>query len=288
MEPLAQEKEIPEASGELAKEASSPKPDARQQPVRVEESREMPKGVHSDESKQKAAAPDEIIIEKKEIQGHGKVTRAAHRPTREEDSPKPVQKHEHPYSLITLTGDNTGAIMHLSSSDSSSKREKPIHIHRGYKSNPHETSAEAATDGDEGSSRGGKSQDQTQVTEEEQDAIETIYVNNNVQGINNSLVFNSSLHQRNPGVHLVLSRLKPVEPVVSSGIQKQTTEARKAEVSTTLTERLPYAPTIKRRCLQGLFLESSDSELDKPEKPRRHGCRVRCNQKSKDGNIDFL
>lgn len=38
------------------------------------------------------------------------------------------------------------------------------------------------------------------------------------------------------------------------------------------------ARTIKRRCLRGLFLESSDSDQDKP---CRHGCRVGCNDKKK-------
>jgi len=288
VEPLAQEKNIPEALGELAKKASSLKLEAKHQPTRVEDSKELPKGIHLDESNQKAA--DEIVIEKREIQGQVKVTKAGHKPAvkKEEDSPKPMQKHEHPYSVITLSGENTGAIMHLSNSDSSSKREKPIHIHRGYKSNPHETTAEAAADGDEGSFRGRKSQDQTQVAEEEQEGTGTVHVNNNVQGINNSLIFESSLNQRNPGVHLALSRLKPMESEVKLGKEKQTIEARRAEVATTPAERLAYAPTIKRRCLRGLLLESSDSEPDNPEKSRRHGCRVGCNQKNKDGKIDVL
>lgn len=290
MESLAEEKKLPEASREIAKEVSSPKQETKkEQPIKVEQPTQMPKGVKPDEIKQKPVVTDEVVIDKKEVKGHEKETRAAHRPAmreKKEDSPKFVQKHENPNSIITLSGENTGASMHLSSSDSYSKRERPIHIHRGYKSNPYGSDPNTTSDGDEGSR---KLQDLKEVPDEEE-ATKNIYVNNNVQGINNSLVFNSSLSQRNPGVHLALSfsRLNPVEPVVKSGEEKRTVDARKSEVATTPTERLAYAPNIRRRCLRGLFLESSDSEPDNTEKPRRHGCQVGCSQKSKDGKIDVL
>lgn len=160
-----------------------------------------------------------------------------------------------PVNVITLAGDNRGASMQLGS-DSSTKGGR-IHIQRGYKINPDE-SADATTDGEGRRSKDAKDmEDQTVAT----------YVNCNIQGINNSISSNSSITERNPGVHMSIPRV-PSEPVHSTG----PLGAHKAEFSVT------PARTIKRRCLRGLFLESSDSD---PDKPRRHGCRVGCNDKKK-------
>ncbi|XP_009607887.1 uncharacterized protein LOC107797249 [Nicotiana tabacum] len=155
-----------------------------------------------------------------------------------------------PVNVITLAGDNRGASMQLGS-DSSTKGGR-IHIHRGYKINPDE-SADTTTDG-EGSPKDSKTKEDQTIA---------AYINCNVQGINNSIVFNSSITERDPGVHMSI----PSEPVHSSLF-----DAHKAEVNVT------PARTIRRRCLRGLFLESSDSD---PDKPRRHGCRVGCNEKKK-------
>lgn len=160
-----------------------------------------------------------------------------------------------PVNVITLAGDNRGASMQLGS-DSSTKGGR-IHIHRGYKINPDE-SADATTDGE-----GRRSKDAQAI----EDQTVAAYVNCNVQGINNSISYNSSITERNPGVHMSIPRV-PSEPVHSTRLF----EAHKAEFSVT------PARTIKRRCLRGLFLESSDSD---PDKPRRHGCRVGCNDKKK-------
>ncbi|KAG5595372.1 hypothetical protein H5410_036604 [Solanum commersonii] len=151
-----------------------------------------------------------------------------------------------PMNVITFAGDNRGASMQLKS-DSSTKGGR-IHIHRGYKINPY-----ATTDGEGTKSKGAHAiEDQTIAA----------FVNCNVQGINNSISYNSSITERNPGVHMSIPRV-PSEPVHS-------TRLFEAECSVT------PARTIKRRCLRGLFLESSDSD---PDKPRRHGCRVGCNDK---------
>ncbi|KAM3362524.1 mucin-5AC [Capsicum galapagoense] len=163
-----------------------------------------------------------------------------------------------PVNLITLAGDNRGASMQLGP-DSSTKGER-VHIHRGYKSNPDE-SADVTTDGEEKRSKDAK------ATEDQTIAA---YVNCNVQGSNNSISCNSSITERNPGVHMSIPRL-PSESI-HSGVKTGPFEAHKAEFSVT------PARTIRRRCLRGLFLESSDSD---PEKPRRHGCRVGCNDKKK-------
>ncbi|XP_055823605.1 uncharacterized protein LOC129892086 [Solanum dulcamara] len=160
-----------------------------------------------------------------------------------------------PVNVITLAGDNRGASMQLGS-DSSTKGGR-IYIHRGYKINPDE-SADATTDGE-----GRRSKDEQSID----DQTVAAYVNCNVQGINNSISYNSSITERNPGVRMSIPRV-PSEPVHSTRLF----DAHKAEFSFT------PARTIKRRCLRGLFLESSDSD---PDKPRRHGCRFGCNDKKK-------
>lgn len=232
-----------------------------------------------------------------EFRGNERVTRLPHKHANaggqkapphkdiKENLPKYVHKqggqqekhlmHEKPFSIVTLTGENIGATMHLRSE--SLQKERPIHIHRGYKINQDEISEKSA-DG-EGSSRKRNSGD----TNFQEDLATKSYVNNNAQGINNSLVFNSTVTERNPGVHMAHSRIpeKPIKP----GKERKMIDTHKAEVTSTPAEKLAYAPTIRRRCLQGLFLESSDSD---PEKPRRHGCRVGCTQKSKDGTINVL
>ncbi|XP_021718687.1 proteoglycan 4-like [Chenopodium quinoa] len=186
--------------------------------------------------------------------------------------------HQKPLSIITLAGENIGATMHLSSE--SINKERPIHIHRGYKLNSDRT---AETTEGEGSSRKRKSVD----TNLQEDLATKSYVNNNAQGINNSLVFNSSVTERNPGVHVLFTR-NQIEPQLihtKLGKEKGKLDTHKVEFISTPAENLAYAPTIRRRCLQSLLLESSSSD---PEKPRRHGCRVGRNQKSNDGTINVL
>ncbi|KAL3505310.1 hypothetical protein ACH5RR_035151 [Cinchona calisaya] len=183
---------------------------------------------------------------------------------------------DRPVSVITLAGENRGASMHVGSG--SSRKEGAVHIHRGYKIKP-DDSAEATTDGEESF----KEKSNNPKTEEDQ--ASEAYVNCNVQGINNSIIFNSSITERNPGVHLIGSHF-PIEPKKPSE-KSELHETRKAEFNLTPSHKLTHEPTVRRRCLRGMFLESSDSDLD-TTKPRRHGCRVGCNDKSKENNIDVL
>lgn len=185
---------------------------------------------------------------------------------------------DRPVSVITLAGENRGASMQMESD--SSKGEKPVHIHRSYKINPDE-SPEATTDAEE-SSEGKKSGDERYMDDQVMEA----YVNNNAQGINNSIVFNSSIVEGNPGVHMVVNHL-PKEPVQSKD-RTSCPETRKAEVSMSRAEKLTYQPTVRRRCLRGLLQETSDSDPENPEKPRRHGCRVGCQKGDRENNIDVL
>lgn len=185
---------------------------------------------------------------------------------------------EKPVSIITIAGENRGASMHLGSE--SARREGTIHIRRGYKINPDE-SGDTTTDGEE-SSKGKRLKDS--IIRE--DKATKAYVNSNNQGVNNSIVFNSSIAQRNPGVHLALTRYLPES--IKSNNKTESLEARKAEFNIIPAQKLTYEPTVRRRCLRGLFLEPSDSDDDNPEKPRRHGCRYSCGEKSKEGEIDVL
>lgn len=103
-------------------------------------------------------------------------------------------------SMITLAGENRGASMHIESD--SSRTEGPIPIHRSYKIKPDESS-EATADGD-GIGQGNKSEDEKSMEDQATEA----YVNNNAQAINNSIVFNSSITEGSPGVHMVVSHLQ--------------------------------------------------------------------------------
>ncbi|KAK6131206.1 hypothetical protein DH2020_035050 [Rehmannia glutinosa] len=178
-------------------------------------------------------------------------------------------------SIITLAGENRGASMQMGYNSS-----KGVHIHRGYKIKPDEN-AEATTDG-EGSFKGKQSEDAKATEDQPTEA----YVNNNAQGINNSIVFNASIAERNPGVHMVVTHV-PKEPIQSSE-KTSPLETRKAEFNMSRAEKLTYEPTVRRRCLKGLLLETSDSDPENPEKPRRHGCRVGCQRKEKENDIDVL
>lgn len=183
-----------------------------------------------------------------------------------------------PLSMITLAGDNKGAFMHLGSD--TAKKEESVPIHRGYKLNSNDI-PDSTTDG-EVSSRRRKPED-TKAKEEE---TTKAYINSNAQSINNSIVFNGSLDEHDPGVHLVLYHNVP-EPT-KSYVKTGPLATHRSEFSATAAEKLTYAPTIRRRCLRGLLLEPSDSDPDNPEKPRRHGCLYNCVEKSKHDDTEIL
>ncbi|OMO87594.1 hypothetical protein CCACVL1_08927 [Corchorus capsularis] len=181
-------------------------------------------------------------------------------------------------SVLTLAGENRGAVFHLGSE--SAKKDGLVHIHRGYKINP-DDSPDTTTDG-EGSSRGRKPKDS--MTKEK--PAPRAYVNSNIQSVNNSVVFESSVNERNPGVHLEFEQI--FEESTKSRENAQPLDTRKAEFNITPAEKLTYEPTVRRRCLRGLFAEPSDSDPDNPEKPRRHGCRYSCGEKNKEKEIGIF
>ncbi|CAI9116764.1 OLC1v1018000C1 [Oldenlandia corymbosa var. corymbosa] len=191
------------------------------------------------------------------------------------ESKEPIE--DRPVSIVTLAGENRGATMHVGSD--SSRKEGAIHIHRGYKIKP-DGSPEGTTDGEEGF----KAKQSDHLKPKEDQAPEA-YVNSNVQAINNSIMLNSSITEGNPGVHLVRSTF-PTESKTPSA-KPELLDTRKAEFNTTPSWKLTHEPVVRRRCLRGLFLESSDSDMDST-KPRSHGCRVACNEKRKGNDIDVL
>ncbi|KAJ8530609.1 hypothetical protein K7X08_023490 [Anisodus acutangulus] len=115
---------------------------------------------------------------------------------------------ETPVSVITLAGDNRGASMQLGSD--SSRKGREIHIHRGYKLNTDEN-ADATTD-----SEGRQPNDARTMKDQETEA----YLNCNVQGLNNSITFDSSIEGKNPGVCRlgVLKRIVPLREIAISSI----------------------------------------------------------------------
>ncbi|KAK6154137.1 hypothetical protein DH2020_013776 [Rehmannia glutinosa] len=132
-------------------------------------------------------------------------------------------------SIITLAGENRGASMQMGYNSS-----KGVHIHRGYKIKPDEN-AEATTDG-EGSFKGKQSEDAKATEDQPTEA----YVNNNAQGINNSIVFNSSIAERNPGVHMAVTHV-PKEPIRSTE-KTSPLETRKAEFNMSRARNLHMSP----------------------------------------------
>ncbi|KAL0915577.1 hypothetical protein M5K25_016005 [Dendrobium thyrsiflorum] len=105
-------------------------------------------------------------------------------------------------------------------------------------------------------------------------------INSNVQGINSSILDETNYSEKNPGVHMTIST-KPITPVSFTGKN----ESQKATSNITSPQKLTYEPNIRRRCLRGLFLESSEDDVKNPQKPRRHGCRFSCDDKTK-GKIE--
>ncbi|GAA0151405.1 hypothetical protein LIER_10132 [Lithospermum erythrorhizon] len=176
-------------------------------------------------------------------------------------------REERAISVITLAGENKGATMEIGSG--SSIRDQGLPIHRGYKMNQDET-IESSTHAEQNPNKM-----DTNKNKANDDHASEMYMNSNIQNINNSIMFNSSITERDPGVHVVRS----MESNKKANNKKKITH--KAEMNVTKSNKLTYEPpNVRRRCLRGLLLESSDSDADKP---RRHGCRVgSCN------NVDIL
>ncbi|XP_020889648.1 nucleolar and coiled-body phosphoprotein 1 [Arabidopsis lyrata subsp. lyrata] len=163
-------------------------------------------------------------------------------------------------NVYTLTGENKGATMGIGSEKD--KKDGEVHIRRGYKSNPDEspntTTMETENPKDD---------------EAEEEARLKAYINGNTQGINNSIVVESSISENDPGVHMSL-KLEISKKEVINPAENVEEEKKPETVTATKNE-----PRVRRRCLRGLLAESSGSDPDNPLKPRRHGCRFTCKDK---------
>lgn len=176
------------------------------------------------------------------------------------------QRHpldENQISVITLTGENRGAAMSLDYE--SGQRDRKISIRRDYKVNS-QASTDSTSEGENSSSK--KSSDEEP----------TAYINSNIQSINNSIMFNSSTTDMNPGVHFSMSHTVMERDDEDKSTEK--IEDYKTKFNVAQSQKLSYKPIVRRRCLKGLFMESSDSDPSNPDKPRRHGCRYVCREKS--------
>lgn len=176
-----------------------------------------------------------------------------------------VSKDENPFGVITLAGDNRGAIMSVGSN---TKKDRPLHIHRAYKKNPEQSSIieeEEDESSEEEESQYSKKNDNSEMG--------NAYVNSNIQSMNNSMMIQGSINERDPGVRFVLPQKEIKEAV------KCNDDERVKETTKTVSQndnKVSQQPRIRRRCLRGLLAEPSDSDPDNPNKPIRHGCKYKC------------
>ncbi|CAH8383188.1 unnamed protein product [Eruca vesicaria subsp. sativa] len=172
--------------------------------------------------------------------------------------------NEKSVSVYTLTGENRGATMAIGSGKD--KKDGEVHIRRGYKSNPDESPETTATETEGGTKPNPK--------DEKEDARVRAYVNGNSQGVNNSIICDSSVQQNDPGIHMNMKfekSNKKDETIISP--PENVVEKKP------VMEKMKYEPRVRRRCLRGLLAESSESDPGNPSKPRRHGCRFTCKDK---------
>ncbi|KAD4888804.1 hypothetical protein E3N88_20877 [Mikania micrantha] len=127
---------------------------------------------------------------------------------------------EKPTNIITIAGDNTGASMHLDLDE----------IKRGYKHTTDSTDHDTAINGD------------SKASENE---YPKAVVNSNITGINNSMMFSSSVTERNPGVHLGLHHHNPANINDSMMKNKESIEMQRAETNITPPQKLVYDPAME-------------------------------------------
>ncbi|KAL8145028.1 hypothetical protein AgCh_003303 [Apium graveolens] len=104
-------------------------------------------------------------------------------------------KNEELASVIALAGKNKGAVMKLASE--SAKGEGSFKKHEANETEPVEGPKENETNE---SAKRRSSNNKT----DQGNHMQKTFVNNNVQDINNSILMNSSITERNPGVHLAI------------------------------------------------------------------------------------
>ncbi|KAL1309459.1 hypothetical protein HN51_052141 [Arachis hypogaea] len=192
--------------------------------------------------------------------------------------PTEVDDDHKSFSVVTLAGDNKGATMHVAEGSSNkTKKDGSIRIHRAYKKkNPEEEEEETTDAGDENDASASEKKDDDD--DDDDVAANKAYVNSNIQSVNNSVMVQGSVSERDPGVRVALPNYQQSHEPKAPAL-----ETRKVEMN---GNRVSYPrPVVRRRCLRGLFMEPSDSEPDNPDKPRRHGCKFRCGDNNKAADI---
>ncbi|XP_047319769.1 proteoglycan 4 [Impatiens glandulifera] len=188
------------------------------------------------------------------------------------DNPKyPIEGKQ--VTVITLAGENRGASMQLGSDSA----KEAMHIHRGYQREENHT---------ENKSKAQHVKETKAKEDDHEGPIMRTLINSNVQSINNSIVFNSSVSKRDPGVQFTFPKGLKEEESSKLREKKETFDAKKMQFEVTPSKQVAYEPRVRRRCLKGLLMESSDSDSDNPEKNSRHGCRYVRGEKS-DMNIQI-
>lgn len=131
-----------------------------------------------------------------------------HSGTRNPKKPETSKKHSDSEDagmrIITIAGENKGAIMDLSPNFGKKS-------HHTFGGNPHrlhteEDNPSVQSDGEKsGSNSDGKSKERNKNHKSKSPLMSAV-MNSNVQGVNNSILYNCSTSHHDPGVHLSLSR----------------------------------------------------------------------------------
>ncbi|WCJ31075.1 oxidoreductases acting on NADH or NADPH [Euphorbia peplus] len=106
--------------------------------------------------------------------------------------------------VITIAGENKGAYMEVIRSPS-----KKTHVFEGISHNLHKnssSSSSSSSSSEEEEDRQRKKMEKGQNGKKMSSGFMSTFMNSNVQGVNNSIVYNSSCSHHDPGVHLALSR----------------------------------------------------------------------------------
>lgn len=110
--------------------------------------------------------------------------------------------------VITITGENRGAVMELISNSSNKHgfHGTPHHLHKKGNGNSAKTGEESHSDTSSSSEDGKGKKKMKEKGGKSKAKPMSAYLNSNVQGVNSSIMFNSTCHHHDPGVHLTLLR----------------------------------------------------------------------------------
>eukprot|EP01018_Ginkgo_biloba_P012905 Gb_06276 [translate_table: standard] len=145
--------------------------------------------------------------------------------------------------VITLAGNNDGASMSMGSG----WLDQDDHNESGFT-----ISSNSDEVGDDNSTK--------KMRQERRGSVKSI-VNSNVQGVNNSILFNSSCTDRDPGVHLDLSN-SPADSFSNGRYKNCMKPSSSATANLMELNRTNANTSLRRRTLHALFSESSSDDSD--------------------------